>query len=83
MKKNESSYPVVRNLDGVFVRAIRDGKPCNRCFTDLTVKEQQLFLDGLDEQGLQRTCLIMSKTLRMLGDCFDISRRGSNDAYDA
>lgn len=65
-------YPLVRELDGVYVRAERDGKWCNRCFTDLPAEEQQTVLDSLDIKGLQRMCLIMSGLLRKVGDQFDI-----------
>lgn len=34
-------YPVPRKLDGVYTRIIRDGKPVNRCFSDLTSEEQE------------------------------------------
>ena len=76
------NYPSERGLDGVFIRAERDGKWCNRCFTDLTTDEQQRFLDSLDTKGLQRMCLIMAETLRKVGDQFDIVSRDPEDSND-
>lgn len=45
-------YPVPRELDGVYSRVIRDGKPVNRCFSDLTSEEQERFMQNLDKNGL-------------------------------
>ena len=72
-------YPLVRELDGVYARAERDGKWCNRCFTDLTAEEQQSFLNSLDIKGLRRMCLIMAGLLRKVGDQFDICSIDSED----
>ena len=65
-------YPKVRNLDGVYNRAIRDGRGCTLCFTDLTREEQEKFLLKLNRTGLKKMCLIMADTLRNVGDQLDL-----------
>jgi len=72
-------YPAVREIDGVYIRAERNGNWCNRCFTDLTAEEQQSFLDSLDTDGLKRMCLLIAGALRSVGDQFDIIRKDSED----
>ena len=74
------NYPSERGLDGVFIRAERNGKWCNHYFTDLTIGEQQKFLDDLDLNGLQRMCLIMAETLCRVGDQFGIVSRDAEDS---
>jgi len=76
------NYPVVRELDGIYIRVERDGKWCNRCFTDLTDEEQQNFLGSLDTEGLQRMCLILAGILRKVCDQFGIAGRDSESAND-
>ena len=34
--RERSNVPTVRNLDGVYYRAVRDGKYVSRCFSDLS-----------------------------------------------
>jgi len=66
------NYPKERELDGVYNRVEREGKRYSLCFTDLTVEEQQVFLNRLDFEGLHRMCLILAGSLRALGDRLDI-----------
>ena len=42
-----------RDLDGFYLRVHRDGKWCNRCFTDLTEEEQRKWLERLHGEGLR------------------------------
>ena len=65
------SYPKERELDGVYNRVEREGKHFTLCFTDMTVEEQQVFLNRLDFEGLHRMCLILAGSLRALGDRLD------------
>ncbi len=65
---SEPNYPVARNLDTVYNRVLRHGKPVNRCFTDLTAEEQQEFLSRFGEEGAKRLCLILAEHLRAIGD---------------
>ena len=41
MEENKNVIPIPRELDGIYYRVERDGKWCNRCFTDLTTDEQE------------------------------------------
>ncbi len=66
------NYPVARNLDGVYVRVDRYGKSVNRCFSDLTVEEQERFMSKFDTEGLKRLCLLMTERLRAIGDQLDL-----------
>lgn len=72
---NQSSNLMVRNLDGVYFRAERDGRYVSLSFTDLTDNEQKEQLHRLDEEGLRRMCLILAATLREMGDQLDIVRQ--------
>ena len=65
-------YPVPRELDGVYTRIIRDGKPVNRCFSDLTLEEQERFLQNLDKNGLITLCKHITEVMRSIADEFDI-----------
>ena len=49
---SNDSYPVKRDLDGVYYRVMRGGKPYDLCFSDLTSAERDTFLARLDEAGL-------------------------------
>ena len=71
---SEQVYPKERNLDGVYYRVKRDGKWCNRCYTDLTEAEQNEFMSRLDEEGLKRLCSFLSNTLRNMADQMNIIR---------
>lgn len=64
--------PVQRNLDPVYVRVVRDERHVNRCFSDLTINEQQLFLNSLDKTGLKRMAMVMAEALRNIGDELDL-----------
>ena len=67
-----NKYPVPRELDGVYTRIIRDGKPVNRCFSDLTSEEQERFLQNLDKNGLITLCKHITEVMRSIADEFDI-----------
>jgi len=69
---SNDSYPVKRELDGVYYRVMRGDKPYDLCFSDLTSAERAAFLERLDEAGLKRMCSILADRLRALGDQFDI-----------
>ena len=61
-----------RELDGVYFRIKRDNKWENICFSDLTEEEMNKVLDGKDTEWLKSLCIILGKTLREIGDYFDI-----------
>jgi hypothetical protein len=61
-----------RNLDGVYFRIQRDGKWGNVCFSDLTEEEMDDTLHNKDEQWLKNLCKILGKTIKDIGDQFDL-----------
>lgn len=65
-------YPVPRELDGVYTRIILDGKPVNRCFSDLTSEEQERIMQNLDKNGLITLCKHITEVMRSIADEFDI-----------
>ena len=67
-----NKYPVPRELDGVYSRVIRDGKPVNRCFSDLTSEQQERFMQNLDKNGLMTLCKHITEIMRSIADEFDI-----------
>ena len=60
---------VVRNLDVFYLRVERDGKWVNRCFTDLTLQEQQDWLKRLSMDGKRR---LIDGLLGCLGKMMEI-----------
>ena len=74
-----NKYPVPRELDGVYSRVIRDGKPVNRCFSDLTSEEQEHFMQNLDKNGLMTLCNHITEVMRNLADEFDIIRKETEE----
>ena len=63
-----------RELDGVYFRIKRNDKWDNICFSDLTEKEMNEVLKDKDAEWLKRLCIILGKTLREIGDYFNIER---------
>lgn len=64
---------VKRNLDGVYFRVqTEDGKWDNVCFSDLTELQQTEVMENKDEVWLRSLCKILAKTIRNIGDQFDI-----------
>ena len=64
---------VKRNLDGVYFRVqTEDGKWDNVCFSDLTELQQTEVMKNKDEVWLRSLCKILAKTIRNIGDQFDI-----------
>ena len=62
-----------RNLDGVYFRVkTEDGIYDNVCFSDLTDEQQNEMMNGRDETWLKSLCKILAKTIREIGDEFDI-----------
>ena len=66
--------PIERNLDGIYFRVQREGKWTNRCFTDLTDKEQE---DILNKHKDNPTFLIslareISQEYRMMANALDV-----------
>lgn len=61
-----------RELDGVYFRIKRNDKWDNICFSDLTEEEMNEVLKDKDIEWLKSLCVILGKTLREIGDYFDI-----------
>ena len=71
-KTNDGSYPVPRNLDGVYYRTKRNGKIENICFSDLTVAEREDAIKDYEAPSLKRLCLYLAACLRNMGDELDV-----------
>ncbi len=69
---NNDKIPVMRELDGIYFRVSRNGKNCNRCFSDLTQNEQKSVLEKYDAPALKNMCYILADTLRGLGDTLNV-----------
>lgn len=65
-------YPIQRDLDGLYGRFLRDEKPVDLCFSDLTEEEQDKFLSNLDRAGLIRVCKHLAHMLHTVGDQLDL-----------
>lgn len=66
------SYPTIRNLDGIYFRALRDGGYKAVCWTDLTDEERECH--GTDRPATWWKSLAehLTKQLRYVGDGLDI-----------
>lgn len=79
MEENNVTYPIERELDGIYYRVERDGKWYNLCFTDLTTAEQKEMIQKYDAEGLKRMVMLLAKILRDIGDTFNIVAKDEND----
>jgi len=70
---SNTKYPLERNLDGIYYRLDREGKAHNKCFTDLTMEEQNNILEGYEKDQLIRMCQLLAGTIRQIGDQLDIT----------
>lgn len=61
-----------RDLDRLYFRVKRDGKYGNVCFSDLTDEEMDAVLEGRDVEWLKSVCKILGRTIKRIGDKFDI-----------
>ena len=62
----------LRHLDGVYFRVKRNGKWQSICFSDLTDDEMTEVTARKDAYELSRLCKILGRTLRRVGDQFNI-----------
>ena len=79
MEENKNIIPIPRELDGIYYRVERDGKWCNRCFTDLTTDEQEKMIKKYDAESLKRMVMLLAKILRDIGDTFNIVAKDEDD----
>lgn len=61
-----------RDLDGIYFRVKRGEKWDNVCFSDLTDEEMDAVLEGRDKEWLKSVCKILGRTIKRIGDEFDI-----------
>lgn len=59
-----------RKLDGIFVRIGKE----NLCLSDMSEDDRLVWLSGLRKDELVRTANILAKTIKDIGDTFDIAR---------
>ena len=66
--------PTRRNLSGVFIFDTLPGDEKRKptCFEDCTEEKQQEWLDSLTPEALKALSTQLAKTLRRIGDQFDI-----------
>ena len=72
-------YPKKRNLDGVYFRIKRDEKFDNICFSDLMESEQDDVMEDRSEEWLKKMCKILSNSIRLIADYFNIYNDISGD----
>lgn len=66
--------PTRRNLSGVFIFDVLPGDERRKptCFEDCTEEKQKEWLDSLTPEALKNLSIQLGKTLRTIGDQFDI-----------
>lgn len=69
---SKETYPMKRDLDGVYLRVERDGRWLSLCLTDLTEAERERVTEGRSPEWLRDLALIMARTLREMGDQLDV-----------
>ena len=79
MEINDRTYPTVKNLDGSYFNVQRGGKTVSRCFTDLTMQEQDAALETLDTEALKAMCKSFGNALRGLCDMCHIEGIGDDE----
>lgn len=63
-----------RKLCGVYFRIKRNDAWEAVCFSDMTEDEQREVLKGKGEEFVQSLAMTLAKTIKELGDTFDLSR---------
>jgi hypothetical protein len=66
--------PIRRNLSGVYIFDVLPGDERRKptCFEDCTEEKQQEWLDSLTPEALKSLSMQLGKSLRTIGDQFDI-----------
>jgi hypothetical protein len=77
--------PTRRNLSGVFIFDTLPGDERRQptCFEDCTEEKQKEWLDSLTPEALKNLSLQLAKTLRTIGDQFDIICGEEEDEEDS
>lgn len=60
------------DLDGIYFRIKTDDGYDNICFSDLTPEQQDEVLKNKNENYLREMCKSLAKTLKTIGEQFDI-----------
>lgn len=63
-----------RDLDGIYFRVKRGKHWESICFSDLSDEEMDKVLEGHSIEWLKKTCKILGRTIRGIGDKLDICR---------
>lgn len=76
--------PTRRNLSGIYIFDVLPGdeKRQSTVFEDCTEEKQQEWLDSLTTEALHNVCKMLGKSLRELGDTFDIMSGTEGDEID-
>jgi hypothetical protein len=74
MLKEMMINPTRRNLSGIYIFDTLPGDERRKptCFEDCTEEKQQEWLDSLTPEALKNLSIGLGKTLRKIGDQFDI-----------
>lgn len=68
------SYPMKRDLDGIYFRVERDGKYCSVCLTDLTDEEYEKLTADREAGWYQSALDHLRDVIREIGDATGIVR---------
>ncbi|MBS1360639.1 MAG: hypothetical protein HPZ77_00745 [Acidaminococcaceae bacterium] len=63
---------VNRDLDGIYFRVKRGKHWESICFSDLSDEEMDKVLEGHSVEWLKKTCKILGRTIRDIGDTMDL-----------
>lgn len=61
-----------RDLDGIYFRVKRGKHWESICFSDLSDEEMDKVLEGHSVEWLKKTCKILGRTIRDIGDTMDL-----------
>lgn len=64
---------IKRELDGIYFRVKRGKYWESICFSDLSDEEMDKVLEGHSVERLKKTCKILGRTIRDIGDSLDIA----------
>lgn len=69
------TYPIIRELDGVYFRIKRGENWVAICFTDMTDAERKEVMEGRSAEWLGSLALCLADRLREIADELDIVKR--------
>lgn len=64
--------PVERNLDGIYFRVKRGEEFKSICFSDMTLEERAVVLQGRSTEWLISMCNVLAEVIHRIGDECDI-----------